>query len=114
LLDILFAGPNRNIRGGKVALVEGSNLVLGEGPDDTVQNASVVEKDQILLTPIMRVDKLPRTMVNDSYFIYTCGRIYIWRDGRSLHLVNNISHLFQVLEMRTIGIESPFALGTSG
>ena len=66
-LDILFTRPNRNVRGGKVALVESANLILGEGSDDAVQNTAVVEEHEIFLAPIMWVYKLHGMNVSDLF-----------------------------------------------
>jgi hypothetical protein len=41
------------------------------------------------------------------------GETYFWCNRRSLHLVNDLSHLLQVFKMCAIRIESTFTLGAS-
>lgn len=47
--DKFWSWTNRLRRSSEVALMESPNFVRGEGPDDGVQNASVVEEHEVLL-----------------------------------------------------------------
>ena len=54
LLDVLQAWSSRVVRGSQVALVEGTDLILLECTDDSMENTAVVEENEILLFPVFR------------------------------------------------------------
>ena len=54
LLHVLCARADGVVRRGEVALVEGTNLVLRERADDGVQNAAIMEQNEVLLAPAYR------------------------------------------------------------
>ena len=54
LLDVLQAWSSRVVRGSQVALVEGTNLILLECTDDSMENTAVMEENEILLFPVVR------------------------------------------------------------
>ena len=57
-LDVLRRRPNGLVRRSEVALVEHAQLIGRERADDRVQNATVVEENEIVLVPVVRVDEL--------------------------------------------------------
>ncbi len=58
LLNILSGRTHGVIRRSEVALVERADLVRFERPDDCMEHAAVVEEDEVLLVPVVRVDEL--------------------------------------------------------
>ena len=58
LLHIFSRGPRRIVRSSQVTLMESANLVRFERTNHAVQDATVVEEDEVLLLPVVRVDQL--------------------------------------------------------
>ena len=58
LCHVLSARAHGVVGRGEVALVEGADLVGSERADDGVQDAAVVEEDEVLLVPVVWVDEL--------------------------------------------------------
>lgn len=58
LEDVIFVRSCGDIGRSEVALVERADLVRLEGTDDGVQESSVVEQDEVVLLPVMRVHEL--------------------------------------------------------
>ena len=69
LLDVLRAWPSRVVRGSQVALVEGTDLILLECTDDSMENTAVVEDDEVLRLPVVRVDKLKQNQSRTTTFV---------------------------------------------
>lgn len=88
--------------------MESPDLVQREGSNDCVQNTSVVEKYEVFLRPIVGVDQLHRGQRNQQALMRAvgCGP-YLWCYRGALHLVKDISDLFQVGDVSAIWIEGP-------
>ena len=87
--------------------MESPDLVWREGSNDRMQDASVVEKYEVLLRPVVWVDqlhwstvRLAGVSVGDRYGPHL--RI----DCRALHLVEDVSDLFQIGDVSAVWIES--------
>ena len=113
LRDVLLARPNGFVGGREIALVERAHLARLESPDNGVQHAAVVEDHEVVLVPVMRVYQLGITDVNlPCHDMTTTETTYLRRDGRTLHLVQDVSHGAEVRDVRTVRIERTFALRT--
>ena len=55
---VLRRGSDRIIRSSKIALMEHADLVWLERANDSVQHATIMEQDEILFLPVVRVHQL--------------------------------------------------------
>jgi hypothetical protein len=66
--------------------VEGTDLICLESAYDRVEESAVVEEDEVLCSPVVRVDKLQ--LLVSIYRLKDLGMVtYIRSNSRSLHLV---------------------------
>ena len=77
--DVIFVRSCGDIGRSEIALVEGADLVRLESADDGVQESSIVEEDEVVLLPIVRIHKLFDNMSGGTSFLQdrhrerTCG-----------------------------------------
>jgi hypothetical protein len=72
LLNVLLGRPSRLIRRSKVTLVERPNLIRLERTHDSVQDAAVVEENEIVRAPIVQsTSDHPKTKKGKAY--QSCG-----------------------------------------
>ena len=69
LFHVLWRGAGGVRRRGKVALVEGPHLLLRERANNGMQNTAVVEDDEVLRLPVVRVDKLKQNQSRTTTFV---------------------------------------------
>ena len=100
MLDVLRVRTDRVVRRREVALVERAHFVGLESTDDRVQHAAVVEDHEVVLVPVMRVYQLGITDVNlPCHDMTTTETTYLRRDGRTLHLVQQVANFLQVFDV---------------
>lgn len=88
--------------------MEGADLVRLEGTDDGMQESSVMEQDEVLLLPIVWVHELffrdmERHEGPSLPDMQICPA-YLWRNGRTLHLVEQRADLCEFLDVCTIWV----------
>src|SRR6266404_3050995 len=81
LPHVLRRGPDGRARGGQVALMERAHFVRLERADDGMEHAAIVEQDEVLLLPIVRVHQLDFYLLNYNYQRWTHVRSARWRDA---------------------------------
>ena len=73
LLHVLRGRTGRVVRRGEVALVECADLIGGEGPNDRVQHAAVMKKNEVLLTPGQNFQSLAVRRSSIAVTYQSCG-----------------------------------------
>ena len=58
LLHILRRRPHRFVRRSKIALMERAHLIPFKCANDCVKHATIMEQDEVLFLPVMRVHQL--------------------------------------------------------
>ena len=61
---VLRSRPHGFIRRGEVALMERAHLVRLNRANDSVQHTSIVEQDEVLFLPVVRIHQLVSRWVN--------------------------------------------------
>jgi len=96
--------------------MERAHLVRLERANDRVQHATIMEQDEVLFFPIVRVHRLEKarreqhgTRNEERKGNLKAGRTHIRRDGGALHLVQKIAHFLQVREAGTISVKCAVA-----
>ena len=90
--------------------MERADLVRLERTDDGVQQAPVVEQDEVPLLPIVRVHELcAARRTSAGYRRPGACTTYVWRDGRALHLVEQRADLRQILEVGAVWVQGAVA-----
>ena len=76
--DIFFGGASRLVRCCQIALVERTNLIRFESPNNGVKHATVMEEDEVPFLPVVGVDHLHYVSTYDRVHNrrqLTCGAI---------------------------------------
>ena len=92
--------------------MEGADLVRLKCTNDAMQQSSVMEENKVSLLPIVGVNKLFFVTWNDMRDVITghgCLPAYLWRNGRSLHLVQQCPDLSKILDVCPIWVQGPTA-----
>jgi len=101
--------------------MERAHLIWLKRTNNSVQHAPIMEQNEIPFLPIVRVHQL-NEMKNvaarrgadhqKKVGIRRGGMkertTHVWRDGRSLHLVKQITNLLDVLDVCSIGVKCAF------
>ena len=72
MLDVLRIRADRVIRRCEVALMERAHFVGLESTDDRVQHAAVVEEDEVVLVPVVRVYQLYTCQYRSEHTVKLC------------------------------------------
>jgi hypothetical protein len=108
--DLLGTRSDRLIGRSEVALPETPDLVGLEGPHDRVEDSPVVEDDEVVLGPLVRVDQLWEGRHKETVRVTIVGggahgSLYLWSDSGPLHLVEQVSDLLEIGEDGTVGVQ---------
>jgi hypothetical protein len=89
--------------------MERAHLIRLKRTDNGMQHATIMEQDEILFLPVVRIHQLSVAEVIIEEGDGNEANTHTRRDGRSLHLVQQITNLLEVSDICAIGVERAFA-----